>query len=161
MVLSLPRAHEAHIRPMRKEDLLEVSAIETATFPNPWSLDALAFELGQNPFCAAFTLDLSAAIIGYAFLWVMYEQSHLINIAVAATFQGQGHGEHMLRHVMRYARANGAQEMHLEVRETNAAAIALYRKYGFVVRGHQDNYYQDGTPALFMQASMPPDAEAG
>ena len=161
MVLSLPRAHEAQIRPMCQDDLNVVSAIEAASFPNPWSFDALAFELNQNPFCAAFITELSSEVIGYAFLWVMYEQSHLINIAVAKPFQGRGHGERMLRHLMRYARANGAREMHLEARETNAAAIALYEKYGFSVRGRQNSYYQDGAAAIFMQASLLPEPEAG
>ncbi len=161
MVISFPRLNEAHIRPMCQDDLQAVSAIEAATFPNPWSIDALAFELNQNPFCAAFIIELSSEVAGYAFVWVMYDQSHLINIAVAEPFQGHGHGERLLRHVMRYARANGALEMHLEVRETNLAAIALYEKYGFAVRGRQASYYQDGTPALFMQASLLPESEAG
>ena len=66
-----------------------------------------------------------------------------------------------MRHLIHYARANGAAEMHLEVRETNAVAIALYKKYGFTARGRQDSYYQDGTAALFMQAALLPEQSAG
>ncbi len=162
MAISFQRSREASIRPMCQEDLRAVSDIEAATFPNPWSFDALAFELDQNPFCAAFIAQMpSSELIGYAFLWVMYEQSHLINIAIAEPFRGQGYGEMLLRHLMHYARANGAAEMHLEVRETNAGAIALYRKYGFTARGRQDSYYQDGTAALFMQAALAPEPSAG
>lgn len=104
---------------------------------------------------------MAGEVAGYAFLFVMYEASHLINIAVAQNFRGRGLGERLLRHVVEYARRNGAREMHLEVRETNAAAIALYEKHGFTVRHRNKNYYRDGTAALNMQVFLEPEPKAG
>jgi ribosomal-protein-alanine N-acetyltransferase len=161
VALPLDRAPAPHLRPMAEEDLGAVVAIESATFPNPWPYEALAFELKQNPFCAAFVTELSDEVVAYAYLWVMYDQSHLINIAVAEGHRGEGLGEAMLLHCMRHARLNGCRRIHLEVRENNAAAIALYEKHGFLLRGRQKNYYNDGTPALFMEAELAEEPRAG
>lgn len=150
----------ASIRPMGEEDLGAVTAIEKATFPNPWPYEALAFELKQNPFCAAFVTQVETEVVAYAFLWVMYDRAHLINIAVADTWRGKGLGEALLRHCIHYARGNGAEVLYLEVREDNDAAVALYQKYGFIVRGTQANYYSDGSAALLMEAPLDPPRES-
>lgn len=161
MALPLDRAPRATIRPMAEEDLGRITALEAATFPSPWPYEALAFELKQNPFCNAFVTELAGEVVAYAFLWVMYDQSHLINIAVAEDRRGRGLGEALLLHCLRHARLNGCRRMHLEVREGNTAAITLYEKHGFLCRGRQKNYYSDGTPALFMEAELGDEPKAG
>ena len=150
-----------HIRPMCEGDLDDICAIEADTFPDPWTREALAFELKQNPFCSCFVTEFFGRVAGYAFVWVVYEQSHLINIAFSREMRGKGLGETLLLHVMRHAAMNGAELMHLEVRENNDAAVALYIKHGFTVRGRKDKYYNDGTPALLMETTLSLDPEAG
>ena len=142
------------IRPMSEADLDEVSAIEAATFPDPWPRQALAHEALHNPVCSSFVIEAKDEVVGYAFCWVIFEQAHLINIAVAPARRGKGHGEALLVHVLRHARAQGAEVMHLEVRETNPEAVALYQKYGFAILGRSARYYSDGAPALFMETDL-------
>ena len=142
------------LRSMSEEDLGEVTAIEAATYPDPWPYEALAFELKQNPFCHCFVAEDGGAVAGYAFVWVVYEMAHLINIAVAADRRGEGFGEALLRHVIECARGSGAEVIHLEVRENNASAVALYQKYGFTIRGRKESYYKDGTAAFLMEAVL-------
>jgi ribosomal-protein-alanine N-acetyltransferase len=142
------------IRAMEPADLDAVAAIEGAVFPNPWPREALAHELLNNPFCAAFTAEVEGAVAGYAFVWVIYEQSHLINVAVDERFRGRGLGEALLVRVLRHAETSGALSIHLEVREVNTAAIALYKKYGFAILGRVDKYYADGAAALMMEAPI-------
>lgn len=156
-----PRPIPVHaIRPMAEGDLGEVAAIEAACYPDPWPYEALAFELKENSFCHCFVAEEAGAVAGYAFLWVVYEMAHLINIAVAEEYRGRGFGEGLLRHSLEVARGSGAEVLHLEVRVTNAAAIALYHKYGFTVRGRQESYYKDGTAAFLMEAALaPPEVE--
>ena len=149
------------IRPMSEADLDEVSAIEAMTFPDPWPRHALAHEALRNPFCWAFVIGPEGSVAGYAFLWVLYEQAHLINIAVAREKRGQGFGEALLIHVLQYARAQGGEKIHLEVRESNEAAIALYKKHGFEVLGRKNKYYSDGAPALMMEADLRPQSRPG
>jgi ribosomal-protein-alanine N-acetyltransferase len=151
-------ALEAHelttIRPMSEEDIPAVSAIEAVTFPAPWPFEALAFELGQNPFCKAFVADDGGRVAGYAFLWVIYERAHLVNIAVHPERRGLGIGEALLLHVLRRARREGAEWIHLEVRADNTAAIGLYEKHGFVAVGRYPRYYSDGSDALNMEREL-------
>ncbi len=145
------RGGGAFVRDMREDDLPEVAAIEEASFPNPWPLEALRHELAQNPFCRAFVAEEEGRVAGYAYLWVIFEQGHLINIAVHPRFRGRGLGEALLRRVLREAVGQGARAVHLEVRERNAPAIALYRKHGFQVLGRVEKYYSDGAAALMME----------
>jgi [ribosomal protein S18]-alanine N-acetyltransferase len=142
------------IRPMSEADLDAVVAIEAATFPDPWPRHALAHEALENSFCSAFVAEVDGATAGYAFCWVIYEQAHLINIAVDEALRGQGFGEALLVHALRHARAQGADVIHLEVRESNRAAIALYQKHGFAILGRKDKYYNDGSPAVLMEANL-------
>jgi ribosomal-protein-alanine N-acetyltransferase len=139
---------------MSAEDLPAVAAIEAATFPNPWPLEALRFEFEENPFCSAFVIESSGQVAGYAYLWIVYDFAHLINIALSESCRGRGLGEALLRHLLEYAARNGAQKIHLEVRETNEAAIGLYLKHEFEVLGRGERYYSDGTAALFMEKTL-------
>jgi ribosomal-protein-alanine N-acetyltransferase len=108
----------------------------------------------KNSYCTASIIEEDGAVAGYAFCWVVFEQAHLINIAIAPDHRGRGLGEALMVHVMRQARAQGAEVMHLEVREANEAAVTLYFKYGFTVLGRKDRYYGDGAAALLMQKDL-------
>jgi [ribosomal protein S18]-alanine N-acetyltransferase len=143
-----------HIRPMGEADMAAISAIEAVTFPDPWPRSALAHEALSNPYCSASVIEQDGEVAGYAFCWVVFEQAHLINIAIAAEHRGEGLGEALLVHVLRQARAQGAEAMHLEVRAANEAAIGLYLKYGFEVLGRKDKYYGDGAAALMMHKDL-------
>ena len=139
---------------MREADLGRVSGIESATFPSPWPYESLEYEFARNPFCASFVAESAGEVVGYAFVWMIYEQAHLINVAVDGSRRGRGFGEALLFHVLSYARRNGAERMHLEVRENNVPAISLYERYGFQTLGRGENYYSDGTAAIFMEAVL-------
>ena len=139
---------------MSEADLDAVTAIEAVTFPDPWPRRSLAYEALENPCGFAFVIEWEGIVAGYAITHVLYEQAHLINIAVAAARRGLGLGEALLVHLMRHAALQGAEEMHLEVRETNMAAVSLYVRHGFKILGRKDKYYGDGTPALLMRAPL-------
>lgn len=143
-------AGRAVFREMDKNDLEEVGAIETSSFQNPWPPEALAFELEQNPFCSSFVMELDGKVAAYAFLWVVDEDSHLINIAVAESVRRAGIGNRFLDHLIRFAKECCAKRMRLEVREGNAAAVNLYLKFGFKIIGKEKGYYSNGEDGLVM-----------
>lgn len=143
-------ASEAEFREMTGADLPEVDAIERASFRNPWPPEALAFELEQNAFCNSFVLDIRGRIAAYAFLWVVDEDSHLINIAVDAQLRRSGLGTYFLSRLVMFAKECCAKRMRLEVREGNEAAVSLYLKSGFKVTGRERSYYSNGEDALVM-----------
>jgi [ribosomal protein S18]-alanine N-acetyltransferase len=80
----------------------------------------------------------------------------LETVIVAARYRRQGLGELLCLAAMRWAAERGAEEMQLEVRESNAAAVGLYRKLGFVEVGTRVRYYSNPVEdAVLMNASLP------
>lgn len=138
---------------MAAEDLKAVAAIEEAVFPSPWPYSVLAYELLLNDSCSAFVADGKGGVVGYTFLRVLNNKAHLINIAVDKAHRGEGLGEKLLSSALDCAARRGAADVSLEVRETNAPAIALYREHGFRITGKTEGYYADNTAALLMKAA--------
>jgi len=82
-------------------------------------------------------------ILGFAGLWFMADEAHLANIAVREACRQRGIGELLLISIIKLAVERDARFITLEVRSTNKAAQALYRKYGFVQAGIRRAYYTD------------------
>jgi [ribosomal protein S18]-alanine N-acetyltransferase len=66
----------------------------------------------------------------------------LENIVVAADFRRQGLGQRLLNALIAHAHETNSESVFLEVRESNAAARALYEKAGFQATGRRKSYYQ-------------------
>jgi ribosomal-protein-alanine N-acetyltransferase len=90
-------------------------------------------------------------IVGYASLWLMFDEAHLTSIAVRESCRRQGIGELLLLSVINLAVQLNARVATLEVRVSNRSAQALYEKYGFVKVGVRRRYYTDnGEDAYIM-----------
>jgi ribosomal-protein-alanine N-acetyltransferase len=81
--------------------------------------------------------------LGYGGFWLMYDEAHISTLAVRAELRRQGLGELLLIGLLDEARRAGALCATLEVRVSNAAAQALYTKYGFEQAGRRKAYYTD------------------
>ena len=93
----------------------------------------------------------TASIIGFAGMWLAFDEAHITTIGVDPAQRGLGLGELLLLCMFDEAVARGANWLTLEVRVTNAAAQALYRKYGFTAHGTRKRYYSDNNEdALIM-----------
>ena len=91
------------------------------------------------------------AILGFAGLWLMFDEAHITTIGVKRSMRGRGLGELMLVHLIDQAREMGAKRLTLEVRVSNNVAQELYRKYTFKEEGVRKRYYSDdGEDALIM-----------
>jgi [ribosomal protein S18]-alanine N-acetyltransferase len=82
-------------------------------------------------------------IIGFAGMWILFDESHVTTIGVAPEFRGQGLGELLLVTLFDAAIRRDGQWLTLEVRVTNRTAQALYEKYGFTRQGVRRHYYSD------------------
>lgn len=80
-------------------------------------------------------------ILGFAGIWFMADEAHLANIAVREAYRQRGVGELLLISVIKLAIERDTRFITLEVRFTNKAAQALYKKYGFVEVGIRRGYY--------------------
>ncbi|MDR1036194.1 MAG: GNAT family N-acetyltransferase [Deltaproteobacteria bacterium] len=92
----------------------------------------------------------------FALFWLLEGECHVMRLAVAPERRREGLGGRMLDAVVRLSEAKGMGRALLEVRETNGAALSLYRSAGFRVTGRRRGYYEGGrTDALTMTLSLP------
>jgi [ribosomal protein S18]-alanine N-acetyltransferase len=102
----------------------------------------------------------TSSIIGFAGMWLAFDEAHITTIGVDPAQRGRGFGELLLLCMFDEAVKRGANWLTLEVRVTNAAAQALYRKYGFTAHGTRKRYYSDNNEdALIMWSPALGEAE--
>jgi ribosomal-protein-alanine N-acetyltransferase len=124
---------------MRASDLAEVAALEKSLYAFPWSLGNFRDSVNAGYDC--WTVTHGEAVIGYAVLMIALDEAHLLNIAVATEWQGQGIGREFLGRMIGVAKSVSCQIVYLEVRPSNLAARHLYRKLGFQQIAIRPDYY--------------------
>ena len=130
------------IVPMTADHLEELEKLERICFSRPWSRKMLAEELENQ--CAAFLVaedSVSGRVLGYAGLMVVADEGYITNVAVFPEYRRQGIAAQILQVFVQFAEANRLAFLTLEVRPSNAAAIALYQGFGFQESGRRKNYY--------------------
>lgn len=128
------------LRDMTEADLDAVLRIEREVHTHPWTPGNFSDALRSKYQCKVFESD--GVMLGYAVLMLAVDESELLDIAIDAGHQRQGWGRKLLEEMMVLARHFGMRRMVLEVRASNKAAIALYRKAGFGDIGLRRDYYQ-------------------
>lgn len=129
----------ASLRPMRETDLDAIMAIEQRAYPFPWTWGIFRDCLRAD--YPAWVLQHDGIVIGYGVLSLAAGEAHVLNVCAAPEVQGQGHGRRLLHALLQVARGRGAQRVFLEVRPSNAPAIALYHAEGFNEIGRRPRYY--------------------
>ena len=81
-------------------------------------------------------------MVGFAFLAISTEESHLLNIGVNKDFRRSGYGEKILKKMIIAAEVMGSKKILLEVRVSNKIAYRLYEKLGFYEIGERKKYYR-------------------
>jgi ribosomal-protein-alanine N-acetyltransferase len=144
---------EVHLVPMRRRHLRSVLRIETQVYPRPWSLSLFLSELALRSTRAYTVARADAVVVGYSGLMLTGEDAHVTTIAVDPAWHRQGIASRLLVNIARQAIERGARHLTLEVRVSNTAAQALYRKFGFHPAGVRKNYYiETNEDALVMWA---------
>lgn len=93
-------------------------------------------------------------VLGYLLSWHVVDEVQLLNVAVALGARRQGIGRALMQDLLDHARASGAAKILLEVRTSNASAIALYESLGFSTFNVRTGYYADGEDAAEMMLSL-------
>ena len=123
-------------------DIDAVAALEAESFTNPWPRDTLVWELRNSDVTRAYLVrDAAGAIAAFCVCWVIFDELHINTLAVAPAARRRGLATALVRHVMADAAASGATRATLEVRASNAAALALYQRLGFHVAATRPGYY--------------------
>ena len=133
---------QVKIVPMAAEHLDRLEQLERMCFSRPWSKKMLAEELDNQ--CAAFLVAVepeTEKAVGYAGLLVVADEGYITNVAVDPSCRRQGVAARLLQVFDNFAKGNHLAFLTLEVRPSNAAAIALYEGFGFREVGRRRNYY--------------------
>ncbi len=133
---------QVKIVPMAAEHLDRLEQLERMCFSRPWSKKMPAEELDNQ--CAAFLVAVepeTEKAVGYAGLLVVADEGYITNVAVDPSCRRQGVAAQLLQVFDNFAKGNHLAFLTLEVRPSNAAAIALYEGFGFREVGRRRNYY--------------------
>jgi ribosomal-protein-alanine N-acetyltransferase len=137
-------------------DLDDIERIEQRAYRTPWSRTMFAAELAKpTSLCiGAFEGD---RLVGYTINSRYVDAWHVMNVAVDPSHRRRGIATRLLGRLFELTRDDGRRGYTLEVRVSNADAIALYEKLGFERRGVRRGYYTDNREdALIMWRDAEP-----
>lgn len=130
------------IKHMTAEDTAQVAAIAAKVFVRPWTKQGFDDALPMENACFLLCMD-GDTVVGYCGLYMAADEGEIINVAVEPTCQGQGIGHMLMQALLEEGAKNGITRYFLEVRVSNASAIALYKKNGFTKQGIRKNFYEE------------------
>lgn len=131
-------------------DVATVRALETEAFGFTWDEPTFLKEF-QRPDCLFTIGEVEGETVAMASLHWVLDEVHLVSIAVAPAYRGQGLSRTLLGVNMAFARLREELRwMTLEVKWDNPPALALYKSYGFTTVGKRKKYYRDGQDARIM-----------
>ena len=137
-----------NIRTAELEDLNEIYNIEKKVFNDYWSLDLIKSEIIEKKYSSVTVLELKKKIIGYIFQRKIYDENHIINLAIDIPYQHRGYGKFLLMKILE--KDDNDTNVFLEVKEANLPAVKLYIDLGFEEVDRKERYYSDGSNAIFM-----------
>ena len=100
--------------------------------------------------------DERREVVGFLVSWHVADELHVLNVATHAAHRRRGIGRALMRESIDFAKDKRLRHVLLEVKRSNAAAIALYRSVGFFAMGIRSDYYPDGEDAVEMVLLLDP-----
>lgn len=128
------------VRAMTHVDLALVADIERRSYDFPWNHGVFRDCMLAGYHCVV--LQHGNHVVGYAILSVAAGEAHILNLCVDPAFRRLGYGERLLDELLDRASEAEVTAVFLEVRPSNAGALALYRKKGFNKIAKRPAYYQ-------------------
>lgn len=125
---------------MAAKDLPAVLEIERKSNAAPWSPGGFEAEL-RNPQAVYYCLFEGESLVAYAGFWAVVDEAHITTIAVHPEHRRKRYGEALMKRLLKEAKQRKLSCSTLEVRASNAAAILLYEKLGYVRCGLRKGYY--------------------
>lgn len=132
---------EFYVTAVSREHFVRIAEIEKLCFSEPWSLEGLidAYERGTKFFVAT----EGGRVLGYIGISHIIDEGYITNVAVLPEYRRRGVGRALLERVFSLARDEGLSFVSLEVRVSNAGAIALYEGLGFKEEGRRRDFYRE------------------
>ncbi|MBQ8261775.1 MAG: ribosomal protein S18-alanine N-acetyltransferase [Lachnospiraceae bacterium] len=128
------------IRPMEARDLDGATQLERDNFSMPWSRSDFADALTKE-YYHFYIAEEDGVVLANAGFIQSFDEADITNVAVCASRRREGIAEHLLQKLMEEGKRCGVLHFSLEVRESNEAAIGLYKKLGFIQEGIRKDFY--------------------
>lgn len=128
-------------RKMTAEDVPFISRLEEETFSMPWSADSF-LEMISKEDARYYVAEEDGRLLGGCGVLMIAGEGNITNVAIAPEARNRGIGTALLRHLMAEGDRKGLTAYTLEVRVSNAAAIHVYEKLGFVSAGVRPGFYE-------------------
>lgn len=129
------------IRNMRPEDIPQIAALDAACFSLPWPEEAFASELRNALSLWLVAMD-GETVAGYVGSQSVMGEADMMNLAVAPAYRRTGIAQSLVHGLLDALADRKVSSLTLEVRASNADAIALYDKLGFSQVGRRPRYYE-------------------
>jgi [ribosomal protein S18]-alanine N-acetyltransferase len=143
----------AAVRAIAAEAFVEHGFSIDEELARPWARVWLAHRLARAPRGRA-----RSTTTGFLVAWHVADELHVLNIAVSAALRSRGIATELMRAALEYASEHEIRIVLLEVRRSNEAALALYRKLSFAATGIRAGYYADtGEDAIEMVLVLDPE----
>ena len=131
-------------RKMRAEDVPFISRLEEETFSMPWSAESF-LQMIEKEDTTYFVAEEDGRLLGGCGLLLIAGEGNITNVVVAPEARRRGVATGLLTYLMSEGERAGLTAYTLEVRVSNAAAIGLYGKLGFVSEGVRPGFYEKPT----------------
>ena len=130
------------IQAMNSSHVTQIAQLEKCCFSDPWSERSIASEL-ENKLAFWLVALEGDMVVGYIGSQTVMDETDMMNVAVHPDYRRRGVAEALVNGLVAYLQKTGSRCLTLEVRASNAPAIALYGKLGFTEQGRRKNYYRN------------------
>ncbi len=139
-------SHHEGIRMGTLADLDALVNLEATCFSDPWSKKSFEAELHGNSFSRILVIpgpkkQLDIPLLAYICVWVIFEETRFLNLAVHPHYRGQGLAKQLILQALCIGSAQGCCRGMLEVRSSNQVAKGLYERFQFKEYGRRSSYY--------------------
>ncbi len=150
----MEKAAKYEIGTILSSDLDAIVAIENVSFPSPWPKRIFEREIqAKNSYKRV--IRFQGSVVAYIVTWTIYDEVHILNIAVHPDFRKIGLGKMLMWDCLNFSLDRGLKLAILEVRVSNTSAIKLYQKIGFKTLRIRKKYYSDtGEDAYVMMYEL-------
>ncbi len=154
----MPPPCRPRFRAMIPGDLDRVAEINRQSYRHPWSAELIRREMDHawsTVLLGVEELPAGEAVLGFVIFWLVHDELHVLNVAVAAEHRRRGAARALMEEAAARGRARGARLATLEVRRSNAGAIALYRGLGYREVAVRPRYYaEEAEDAIVMELGL-------
>ena len=140
------------IHKSKESELQSIAMLESACFHDPWPLEQVIYESKENPVANLYSATIDDEVVGYIDFFITFDSASIARICVADEYRRNGIAKTLIEKMVEVCKKQKepVENITLEVRESNEAAIKLYEKNGFKTITKKKMYYSDGEDAIYM-----------